>query len=227
MGASKATRTEGSPREPLSAAVLAGGLSRRMGQDKALLSLRAGEPPMAAMVLDRVAEIADDVFVVSDERPGYDRLGVPLIPDRYPGSGVLGGIATALQAARHEHCLVVACDMPFLSLPLLRWMAEQERGYDVLVPRLPGRSRQGEGFVYQTLHAIYGAGCLAAIEAVIAADRLQVIGFFPSVRVRAIEQETVARLDSSGRSFFNANSPAAAAAAARLLDQEPLGTGLG
>lgn len=220
------TALAGTKGQPLSAGVLAGGLSRRMGQDKALLSLRAGGPPMAAMVLDRVSEIADDVFLVSDERPGYERLGAPLIPDRYPGSGVLGGIATALQVARHEHCLVVACDMPFLSRPLLRWMAGQERGFDVLVPRVPGRSRQGEGFVYQTLHAIYGKGCLAAIEAEIAANRLQVIGFFPSVRIRPIEPETIQRLDASGRSFFNANSPAAVEAA-RLLDQGATGPGTG
>jgi len=201
----------------LSAAILAGGLSRRMGEDKALLALRPGDPPLAKLVIDRAAAVADEVFVVSTQRPGYERFGVPVVDDRHPGAGVLGGIATALAAAAHDHCLVVACDMPFLSRPLLEWLADQPRDYDVLVPRVPGRSRQGDGFVYQTLHAIYSKNALPAIEAAIAGDHLQVIAFFPAVRVRAVDAEIVARLDPLGRTFFNANSPEAAEEAARLL----------
>lgn len=205
---------------PTSAAVLAGGMSRRMGQDKALLALRPGDPPLAQIVIDRVGAVADEVFVVSARRPGYERFGVPVVEDRHPGAGVLGGIATALATAAHEHCLVVACDLPFLRPDLLRWMADQPRTYDVLVPRVAGRSRQGDGFVMQTLHAIYGRGCREPIERAIADDRLQVVGFFPEVRVEHVGEAVIRRFDPEGRSFFNANSPAAAAEAARLCDDE-------
>lgn len=207
-------------RPKLSAAVLAGGLSRRMGRDKALLSLRPGDPPLAKRVIDHVGEVADDVFVVSVSRPGYDQFGVPVVDDLYPGAGVLGGIASALATAAHDHCLVVACDLPFLEPRLLRWMADQPRAFDVLVPRVPGRSRQGDGFVLQTLHAIYGKGCRAPIAAAIARDQLQVIGFFPSVRVTYVDEEILQRYDPGGRSFFNANSPEAAIEAARLLNEQ-------
>ncbi len=203
----------------LSAAVLAGGKSSRMGTDKALLPLRPGDPPLLRVVLDRVATVADDVFVVAAERPEYAGFGVPVVPDRYPEGGTLGGIATALGAARHEHCLVVACDLPFLDPALLRWMALRPRDYDALVPRLPGESRQGTGLVYQTLHAIYGRGCLAAIEGRLAAGRRQIIGFFDEVALRPIDEAEVRRIDPGLRSFFNANTPEAAAEARRILDE--------
>lgn len=209
----------GSGRGPLSAAVLAGGLSRRMGTDKALLRLREGDPPLAAVVVEGVRRVAAEVFLVGTERPGYARFGVPVVPDRYPEAGALGGIATALATATNEHCLVVACDLPFLNASLLRWMADQPRDYDVLVPRLPGESRQGTGQVFHTLHAVYGRACLPAIERQLAAGRKQVIGFFADVRVREVGAPIVEQFDPERWSFFNANTPEAAGQASRRLDE--------
>ena len=194
----------------LCAAVLAGGMSRRMGVDKALLPLRPGDPPLARVVVDRVRRVAGEVFVVANERPGYEAFGVPVVPDRYPDGATLGGVATALEVAAADVCLVVACDMPFLNVDLLRWMADQPRDYDVLVPRVPGESRQGSGFIYQTLHAIYRKSCLPAIQWHLSAGRRQVIGFFPDVTVREVDDDQLQRLDSEGWSFFNANTPEAA-----------------
>ena len=203
----------------LSAAVLAGGMSRRMGTDKALLPLRPGDPPLVEVVVRRLQALTDDVFIVASDRPAYAAFGVPVVPDRYPAAGALGGIGTAIAAAREPACLVVACDMPFLNLALLRWMASQPREYDALVPRLPGESRQGGGLVYQTLHAIYGKGCLPAIERRLAAGERRVISFFPDVRVREIDLAGIRALDPSLRTFFNANTPEAAAEARRILDE--------
>jgi molybdopterin-guanine dinucleotide biosynthesis protein A len=211
---------------PISAAVLAGGQSRRMGTDKALLPLRPGDPPLLRLVLDRVEAVADDVLIVASERPAYGRFGVPIVADRFGDGGTLGGIATALATARHEHCLVVGCDLPFLNPLLLAWMVEQPRDYDVLIPRLPGESRQGHGFVLQTLHAVYGRACLPAIERRLSAGRRQVIGFFEDVRVRTIEPERVRRFDPEFRSFFNANTPEAAEEARRLLGTADGGAGV-
>ncbi|HEX5499824.1 MAG TPA: molybdenum cofactor guanylyltransferase [Thermomicrobiales bacterium] len=203
---------------PLSVGVLAGGMSTRMGVDKALLSLTDGGPPLLQLVLERTRPLTDDCFVVAAERPTYTRFGARVVPDLRPGLGALGGIATAIAAARHEHVLVVACDMPLLSLPLLWHMRAMERDYDVLIPALPGESRQGRKVVYQTLHAIYSRNCLAPIERRLDAGRLQVIGFFDEARVREVDEATVRRFDPELHSFVNANTPAAAEAARRLLD---------
>ena len=142
--------------EPLSAAVLAGGQSSRMGRDKALLPLHEGGPPLLRIVLDRLNLVARDVFVVATARPEYETFGVPIVPDDFVGGGALAGIYAALRNASQQHCLIVACDMPFLSIALLESMARESRDYDVLVPLTPGQSRQrSDGLIYQTLHAIY------------------------------------------------------------------------
>ena len=89
-------------------------------------------------------------------------------------------------------------------------MAREPRDYDVLVPLIPGESRQrNDGLVYQTLHAIYGRRCRAAIESQLVLGQRQVIGFFPQVRVRTVDQREIVEHDPTLRSFFNANNPEA------------------
>ncbi|MCS7050494.1 MAG: molybdenum cofactor guanylyltransferase, partial [Thermomicrobium sp.] len=99
-----------------SVAILAGGQSRRMGRDKALLDFH-GEP-LLGRVLRRVRPLTDDLFIVASDRPAYLQFGVPVVPDRIPDAGPLGGIYSALLSARHEYCLVLSCDLPFVD-PLL------------------------------------------------------------------------------------------------------------
>ncbi len=181
-----------------------------MGTDKALLPLVAGGPPMLGVVLERLAAVADDVLVVANDEASYAWLGARVVPDLHRDIGALGGIQAALAWSAHEHCLVVACDMPFLSLPLLRRMADEPRDYDVLVPLIPGESRQrGDGMVFQTLHAIYSKSCLPFIEKRIAEGKKQVVGFFEDVRVRTLDVAQIVGCDPDLRSFFNANTPEA------------------
>jgi molybdopterin-guanine dinucleotide biosynthesis protein A len=204
-------------RSPLSAAALAGGQSRRMGADKALLPLVPGGQPMLGVVLERLSEVADDVFVVANDEARYAPLGARIVPDLQRDVGALGGIQAAIASSLHEHCLVVACDMPFLSRPLLRRMAGEPRDYDVLVPLIPGESRQrDDGLVFQTLHAIYGKRCLPFIAKRIAEGKKQVVGFFEDVRVRTLDVTEIARWDPNLRSFFNANTPEALQIAAQI-----------
>jgi molybdenum cofactor guanylyltransferase len=203
---------------PLSAAILAGGQSQRMGTDKAIIRLTADGPTLIERVLAAVRAVADDVLIVAND----DRLafaGPRIVPDAVPGAGPLGGIYSAVTAARHEHCLVVACDMPFLSPALLRAMAAQARDYDVLAPYLAaGENRQGAADgVYETLHAIYGRGARPAIRTQLLAGRYKIVGFFPDVRVRAIAEGDVRQYDPALLCKFNVNTPARLTEARGLL----------
>ncbi|HEU0114258.1 MAG TPA: molybdenum cofactor guanylyltransferase [Thermomicrobiales bacterium] len=212
--------------ETFSVAVLAGGMSRRMGVDKALLTLREGGPPLLQLVLERVRPLTDDCFVVAADRPAYAQFGVRVVPDARPGRGPLGGIATALAAARDEFVLVVACDMPLLSLPLLRFMGGVARDYEALVPALADASARGGKLTYQPLHAIYARRCLGPIERRLAAGQLAVIGLFDDVQTRVLDEATVRRFDPELKSFVNANTPVDVAAA-RLLLEAGAGTNAG
>jgi molybdopterin-guanine dinucleotide biosynthesis protein A len=189
----------------LSAAVLAGGASRRMGRDKALMTLEGRT--LLERAIAAVGRIAGDTFVVGDREP-YRQFGVPVVADAFPGAGPLGGIATALRYAKHEHVLVVACDMPFLSVPLLQAMVGQPRAYDALVP-VTSRSPSGQraASTYETLHAIYGRSILPAIELRIARGELQVVAALAGLAVRELPEAWLREYDPALRSFVNANRP--------------------
>ncbi len=197
-----------SPPLPLSAAILAGGQSKRMGTDKARLRLTPDGPMLIELVLAAVRAVADDVLLVANNDRLAD-LGLRTVPDIYPDAGALGGIYSAVTSAAHEHCLVVACDMPFLAPALLRAMAAVPRDYDLLAPHLiVGENRQGSSAgVYETLHAIYGRATLPAIREQLEQQRYRVIGFFPQVCVRDFPEVVVRQFDPALHSFFNANTP--------------------
>jgi molybdopterin-guanine dinucleotide biosynthesis protein A len=175
-----------------------------MGSDKALL--RVGEATLLEHVVMLLRTLSTDVNIIGD-RVAYHAYGVPVVSDAYPEAGALGGIATALRVAANERVLVVACDMPFLSMPLLSAMAAEPRDYDVLVPSLPAdRSDQGGAETLEALHAIYAKRCLPAIERRIAAGQAKVVGFFDDVHVRRLGVNWLRTHDPELRSFTNVNN---------------------
>lgn len=201
----------------VSVAVLAGGQSRRMGTDKALLRLTPDGPTLLERVLDRVRSVSEDVFIVASGREAYETTGARVLPDLFPDGAVLGGIASAIVHARHRRCLIVSCDHPFLSVPLLGAMAAWPGDWDVLVPTTVGESRQGGATIRQTLHAVYGKGCVAPIERSLQAGRRQIVGFFDEVVVEELPEATVRAYDPDLRSFFSVNTPEALAIARSMV----------
>lgn len=204
---------------PLSGAVLAGGRGRRLGQDKALLRLWGEQgPTLLQASLAALAPLCQELLVVTERPHEWPALPATILFDRYPQGGALGGIYTALLAARHPFLLVVACDMPFLKVELLSAMAALPRDYDVLIPRhrpLPG---EPEGRT-EPLHAIYGRPCLEPMRRLLEGGERRIVRFFPQVRVRYLEEEEWARFDPLGRSFYNINTPTDIAEAQSLLRQ--------
>ncbi|MBV9788845.1 MAG: molybdenum cofactor guanylyltransferase [Chloroflexi bacterium] len=192
---------------PASGIVVAGGRSRRMGQDKRQLKLWGDSgPTLLQHTVDLVASLCAEVIVVLNDPEAWTQLSARIVPDVYPDGGALGGIYSGLAAATHEHALVIAADMPLLNLELLRWMVAQPRDYDVLVPQLgSGRARNRLGV--ESLHAIYSRNCLEPIARQLDAGNPQVIGFYPEVRVRLMEPPLIAQFDPAGDAFRNVNTP--------------------
>lgn len=183
----------------LSVIILAGGRSRRLGRDKAFLPLDGR--PLIEHIVQKLTLLSDDLVVVANDLPAVAKLALParLIPDERPGEGSLMGIYSGLKAARGERALVVACDMPFLSLPLLRYLAAQPGDYDVVIPRFGG--------LYEPLHAVYARTCLPAMTRLLARGGRQIIAFFPEMRIHCVEEEEVDPLDPDHLSFLNVNTP--------------------
>jgi len=209
----------------IAAAVLAGGRSSRMGRDKALIQLEPSGPTLLELVLDRVALVADQRFIVATDRPRYGGFGVPVEPDHFPDAAALGGIATALEVVDGARCLVVPCDLPFLNGPLLTHLAKRAESADIVVPTVRGESRQRGGVIYQTLHAIYGPACLPFIGDQLKREERQIVRFFDQVTVLPIDEATVRGYDPELWSFFNVNTPEALATA--RVHQRALANALG
>ena len=210
----------------MSAVVLAGGDSRRMGTDKAFLKMPGGEPLIEA-ILSKLAPLSDEIILVANRTQGYERLGVELVADIYPGTGSLGGIYTGLWAMSHSHGLVVACDMPFLKPSLLRYMLVMAPEYDVVVPRAvpwgglkAPKEETAKEHLLHPLHAVYSKSCLEPMKDLLESGDLRIISFYPQVRVRYVEEGEIDIFDPKHLSFFNINTPADLRRAQRLLQNE-------
>lgn len=183
--------------QPISCIVLAGGEGKRLGTDKAFLKI--DNRVLIEEIVEKMAHIGEEVIIVTNSPHKYGYLQTRLVSDVYPGKGALGGIYSGLRAAHNDYGLVVACDMPFLNLNLLRYMILLSPGHDVVIPRVSGLT--------EPLHAIYSKDCLQPMERLLSAGGLRIVDFFPEVRVRYVEEEEIRLFDPQCLSFFNINTP--------------------
>ena len=190
--------------------IQAGGRSTRMGgEPKALLEL--GGKRIVERVVDALAAVLDDLLVVTNTPERYAFLHLPMVADRYPDGGALGGIFTGLAAASGEAAFTVACDMPFVHPDVVRLVVARAGEADVVIPRTDGQ--------YETMHALYAKACLAPMESRLRAGHLKIVGFFPDVRVVEIAEAEVARHRAPGVVFMNVNTPEELARARALAER--------
>ncbi len=104
-------------------AIQAGGFSKRMGQDKALLPFNG--LPLIAYIAQRGKELTDDILVTTNKIESFQFLDLPLYQDLLPIRGTLVGVHTALSAASRPVVAIVGCDMPFFSPQLLAYQAQR------------------------------------------------------------------------------------------------------
>lgn len=223
----------------VSAVILAGGQSRRMGRDKAFIEFEGA--PLIARVIERVKPVCSEVIIVANDVDAYAHFGVRVVGDAYPGKGSLGGTFSGLQVAREDYALAVACDMPFLNAALLRYLISLAPQFDVVIPRAQDpsgkaprfsrgdppaggrKSRRAEQPIAKEsnlhpTHAVYSKTCLPAMHARLLADDLRLIGFHDAVRVRVVETDEIDRFDPQHLSFFNANTPEDLSVAGRIVE---------
>ena len=183
----------------LSGIVLAGGRSRRLGLDKALIRTGSGQT-LVEQAFSLLVSRCDDVHVVVDrpDRPLPGALAGAAVPDQRPGCGPLGGIYTGLRNARHDLGIVLACDMPFVQQGVLDLLLACLSEADALVPRALGRT--------QPLLAAYRKSCLPAIKAMLDRGELTVERLLERVHAVYLDEEALRAADPDLRSFFNINS---------------------
>ena len=185
-----------SPDTRIAAAILAGGLARRMGgMNKEALHVHGRR------IIDRqlaaLRQVADPIFIVGSDAARFTGLDLRVVPDVVAGAGALGGIYTAIVSSPCPRTIVVACDMPFLNVALLQRLARPS-GADLVIPR----TVRG----YEPMCAAWGAAAAPVLRRRIERGLLAASGTVEELQVEEIGPEVLASCDPHGLLFVNVNT---------------------
>lgn len=199
----------------LTVVIQAGGLSTRMGEDKALKQFLG--KPLIERVIERLNPIADELLITTNQPQNYSFLNKRLIPDLQPDRGPLGGLFTAISSASHPYVGVVACDMPFASHKFFETatnlMTEKEAQVVIV--------KSDEG--YEPFHALYRKEiCLPVIKSAIDNNQWRVVSWLSQVKLYEINQDEMKTIDPTGLCFWNVNTPEEFAQAEQIAKNKNL-----
>ncbi|UQZ33913.1 molybdenum cofactor guanylyltransferase [Paenibacillus sp. PK3_47] len=169
--------------------ILAGGRSRRMGADKALLKL-AGIP-LISHSAELLSQLADPVLIACGgaEREEYRFLNLTMVPDRYPGQGPLAGLHAALQESRTAWTAALACDLPLAPGALFRYMAELAAACPAGPNTLQAIVPVNAAGKVQPLLALYHHSVLPDLDRALQTGHLRVMDWLAGLAVHYVRAE--------------------------------------
>jgi molybdopterin-guanine dinucleotide biosynthesis protein A len=177
--------------------VVAGGESRRMGRDKAVLPW--GGQTLLEHAIERLHRVTDDVRVLCGPMARYESYGVPVVPDAVADQGALGGVLSGLLALDRPLGLFLAVDLPAVPPALLDALVARAPGFDAVVPVW----RDGP----EPLCAVYSVACLEPIRRRLAAGEAKMTSFWPDARVLEWGPAEIGRFGEPAELFANLNRP--------------------
>jgi molybdopterin-guanine dinucleotide biosynthesis protein A len=198
--------------------LLAGGKSSRMGRDKALLEL-SGSPMIRRTADLLTALVAKTTLVISASQSGnphdtdgtnatnpYSTFGLPTLTDSWPSFGPLGGIATALANTQSKWCLMLACDMPFLTKEWLTFLlghtAQSETDTPLKIDAIVPETNRG----LEPLCAIYRASCAPILSAALDRGVRKVTDALADLNMHRIAENEWRQYSPDGNLFGNLNT---------------------
>ncbi|HZK17817.1 MAG TPA: molybdopterin-guanine dinucleotide biosynthesis protein B [Clostridia bacterium] len=181
---------------PATGVVLAGGESKRMGADKALIKI--GDCELINSVILEMQKIVSETFVVCAPEKKRRLPGGKIISDIYTGCGPLGGIHAALVNSAYPYCLVAACDMPFFDAVLGTYLLGCADGYDAVVPVVNAFP--------EPLFAVYGQGCIEVAEQRLLDRKYKITDMYADLKVNYIDENSLRGIGNVDEAFFNVNT---------------------
>jgi len=185
------------PKTHMTAVILAGGNSLRMGENKAFIQIDG--VPIIARIHGLFKELFEEVLIVTSQQDLFRNFDSNIHADLIPNKGALGGLYTGIFFSSFQYSFCVACDMPFIKRSLVEFLVRNIKDEDAIVPR----TRDG----LQPLHAIYSKTCLDAMKKVIDQGRHRILDFYDLVKVKIVEESDFLYLDPRRESFINVNTP--------------------
>lgn len=182
----------------VSGVILAGGSSKRMGKNKALIEVDG--IPIITRTYRTLSALFNDVIIVTNTPQDYDFIPCRKVPDIYPGIGSIAGLHSALAHSTTERTFVTACDMPFLDPLVVRYLCELQRDeYDAVIPFSEGGQ--------EPLHAVYSSKCRDVLENAINRGERKILDILPRMNARLVTWEEMKAVGGSAVSFLNLNTP--------------------
>ena len=187
--------------EHLSGIILAGGMSRRFGRNKAIENI--ANKPLLSIVCDAIKPFVNELIIVVNNKQRQKELSflnnTKFTIDKYNNSGSLGGIYTGLLKANNEKAIIVACDMPFISPSIISLMISKiKSSIDIIIP-------ETEGFKHST-HAIYSKSCIKIIKKNLDDNNLKISNIFNMCKTKIISEKEIYDTEPNTASFFNINT---------------------
>jgi molybdopterin-guanine dinucleotide biosynthesis protein A len=196
-----------------SAVILAGGYSRRLGQEKSLLQF--DEKPLICWTLKKLSSVTDEIVVVARDEAHARRLveaverfmpdAAMFAWDELPGFGPVAGLYAGMKKAKGELCFAAACDLPFLCPRVVDRLFQiavqaEEDGLDGAVPVHPNG-------LFEPLHCVYGREKMQqACESAIKIGERRVHATLRELAIRSVPVDLLRPLDRELLTFFNLNA---------------------
>jgi len=189
-----------------SAIILAGGFSKRFGEDKGLVKLKG--KPLVMYPLEKVENIAEEkVIVVSTEaqRDAFSSLFknmAHVIVDKYNGHSPLIGALTGFESVKSEYSLLLSCDTPFLSSQVAAFLLDCCFHRNATIPRWPN------GWI-EPLQAAYNTkSAIAAAKTALNQGKMDMLSMISRLHgVRYVSTLVLQKFDPKLLTFFNVNTP--------------------
>jgi len=179
--------------------ILAGGASRRMGSNKALLEVEGNT--IIARIYRTLSGLFHEVIIVTDSPQDYDFLPCRKAPDIYSNFGSIAGLHSALTHSSTVNTFVTACDMPFLDQSIIRYLChlQQKENFEATIPYSEGGQ--------EPLHGVYSSVCKEIFEGAIESGERKVVDILKKINLREVRYDEVRSIGGHAASFLNVNTP--------------------
>ena len=167
--------------------------------DKDSVFLTVGGTPVIDHLMAALRPLFDDIVLVAGDPTQYLSWDLHIVTDIFPHRNILSGIHTGLFYAAYPHAFFAACDAPFLQAGVVHTLLDAlESSDDVVIPETAAG--------LEPLCAIYSKRCLPSVEKLLDQQIADVRSFFPSVRVKKVEESPLRSADPDLISFFRIKS---------------------
>ena len=178
------------------AVILAGGMSRRMGQDKAALPF--GEETMLSHLVHLYQPHFDLTAVSLNKAGRFDTAGAMEVVDRHPGDGPLAGLEAAFLDTGADVIFLTGTDLPLGDPELAKYLLEARGEHDICLIR----SEKGP----EPLFAVYSSACLPAVQAALAQGRRSMFHMLQQMNTLEIPMDDIKGFDVE-KILTNVNDP--------------------